>query len=381
MAASPFGFFRGAASVMAYDLAPWPTTGLLVQLCGDAHVRNLGAFAAPDGHLVFDLNDFDETIRGPWEWDLKRLATSLVLAGREAGARDRDCEDAVLALVSSYREAMQRFSEMTALELVKYEVRRHSQVALVRAVLAKAERTTPSRTLDKLTAPAKNSWRRFAHKPPLLTPIPDKLARQVLESLAPYRETLGPDHQQVLDAYWPYDVAFKVVGTGSVGVRDYVIISYGNHPKDPLFLQVKEEGPSCYSPYLPALPPFPHQGRRVAEGQHRMQTASDPFLGWTSIEDRHYLVRQLCDHKASIDPMELKGEALTEYGLVSGEILAKGHARTGNSTAIASYCGKSDKLDNAVAEFAATYAEQTTRDHAALAKAIKAGKVKAIHGI
>jgi uncharacterized protein (DUF2252 family) len=381
MVASLFGFFRGAADIMAADLAPWPTSGLQVQSCGDAHVRNLGAFAAPDGHLVFDLNDFDETIRGPWEWDLKRLATSILLAGREAGEKERDCYDAILALVSSYRGAMIRFLEMTALDLVKYEARRHSQVALVRAVLAKAERATPQHTLEKLTVATRGGWRRFAQQPPLLKHVPDEVAESVLAALAPYRETLGPDHQQVLDAYQPFDVAFKVVGTGSVGVRDYVVLCFGNGPEDPLFLQVKEEGASCYVPYLREVPPFSHQGRRVAEGQHRMQTLSDPFLGWTSIDGRDYLVRQLCDHKASIDPMDLKGEALNEYGLVCGEILAKGHARTGDAAAIAGYCGGNDKLDKAIAQFAVAYAEQTSRDHEALEKAIKAGAVKAVRGV
>lgn len=381
MAASPFNFFRGAAPLMAADLATLPTTGLQVQICGDAHARNLGAFAAPDGHLVFDLNDFDETVPGPWEWDLKRLATSLVLAGSEAGGNHDNCHDAVLALVGSYREAMDKFSAMTMIALARYEVRRHSQVGLVRAVLGKAERATPKHTLEKLTVAAKGGLRRFADRPPLLHRVSGDVAKSVLAALGPYRETLPPERRQVLDAYHPVDVAFKVVGTGSVGTRDYVVLCFGNGPDDPLFIQVKEEPPPCYTACLSNLPPFPHQGRRVVEGQQRMQTVCDPFLGWTSIDGRHYLVRQLADHKASVEPADLKGDALKEYGVVCGEILAKGHARTGDAAEISGYCGTADKLDKAIAKFALAYAEQTARDHETLSKAIKSGKVKAINRV
>jgi len=381
MAESPFNFFRGAAPLMAADLATLPATGLRVQICGDAYVRNLGAFAAPDGHLVFDLNDFDETIPGPWEWDLKRLATSLVLAGEDAHGDHEDCKLAVLSLVSSYRESMRRFAEMTMIDLVRYEVRRHSKVACVRDVLAKAEHATPKHTLEKLTVTARDGSRRFADHPPLIHHVEEPVAESVLASLGPYRETLSPDRQQVLDAYHPFDVAFKVVGTGSVGTRDYVVLCFGNGPEDPLFLQVKEEPPCCYTPYLPDVPSSPHQGRRVAEGQRRMQTVGDPFLGWTSIDGRDFLVRQLADHKAAVDPEELKGEALIEYGLVCGEILAKAHARTGDAVELHGYCGHADKLDKALAKFALAYAEQSARDHVALLKAIKAGKVKAIRAI
>jgi uncharacterized protein (DUF2252 family) len=381
MAVSPFNFFRGAAALMAADLATLPTTGLRVQLCGDAHVRNLGAFAAPDGHLVFDLSDFDETIPGAWEWDLKRLATSLVLAGKDAGGNHDNCSDAVLALVGSYREAMNRFSAMTMIDLVRYEVRRHSKVACVRDVLAKAERATPKHTLEKLTVLAKGGSRRFADRPPLLYHVPETVANGVVAALEPYRETLPADRQQVLDAYRPADVAFKVVGTGSVGTRVYVVLCFGIGPEDPLFIQIKEEPPSCYQPYLPDVPPFPHQGRRVVEGQYRMQTVCDPFLGWTSIDRRDFLVRQLADHKAGVEPTDLTGDALKEYGVVCGEILAKGHARTGDAVKINGYCGNGDKLDKAVAKFAFAYTEQTIRDHEALLKAIKAGKIKAINRI
>jgi uncharacterized protein (DUF2252 family) len=377
MNASPFSFFRGVAALMAADLATMPTTGLVVQLCGDAHVQNLGAYAAPDGHLVFDLNDFDETIPGPWEWDVKRLATSLVLAGRQAGGGKRDCAAAVRAFVESYRESMDRFSRMKVLDLAKWEVQRHCQSGPVRAVLQTAERATPDATLKKLTVPSGKNTRRFRDRPPLLCHAAKRMREAVVSALVPYRQTLGADRRQVLDAYRPVDVVFKVVGTGSVGTRDYVVLLFGNGADDPLFLQVKEELPSCYARYLGGAPVFPHQGRRVAEGQRRLQTVSDPFVGWTTLRGSDYLVRQLADHKAVIDPAELKGAALMEYGLVCGEVLAKAHARSGDAAAISGYCGGSTKLDKAIAQFALAYAEQTESDQAVFAEAIKSGKLKA----
>jgi uncharacterized protein (DUF2252 family) len=375
MVASPFGFFRGAAPVMAADLAGLPTTGLHVQICGDAHVRNLGAFAAPDGHLVFDINDFDETTPGPWEWDLKRLATSLVLAGREAGDRDRDLEHTVREFVRTYRESMLRFSRMPILDLARLEVRDENPSSPVGMVLAKAERATPLHALVKLTLRTKGGLR-FHDASPLLRHVPSQTARQVLAALGPYRHTLSPDRQLVLDAYGPVDVAFKVVGTGSIGTRDYIVLLFGSGENDPLVLQIKEELPSCYARYLPRVPACAHQGRRVAEGQHRMQTVSDPFLGWTSIEGRDYLVRQLADHKASVDPMTLRGRALVSYARICGTILAKAHARTGNAVAIAGYCGRSAKLDVALARFAHAYADQTAKDHAQLRQAVQQGKIR-----
>jgi len=199
----------------------------------------------------------------------------------------------------------------------------------------------------------------------------------VVESLRSYRETLGPDRQLAFDAYRPVDVAFKVVGTGSVGTMDFVVLLLGRSPDDPLLLQVKEALPSCYARYLPGAPPCPHQGRRVAEGQHRMQSATDPLLGWTSMHGRDFIVRQLADHKAGLDPADLVDDALVSYAPVSGEILAKAHARTGDAAAIAGYCGRSDKLDRAIARFAEAYADQTEQDHARLVAAVKAGAVKA----
>jgi uncharacterized protein (DUF2252 family) len=376
MSVSPFAFFRGTAPVMAKDLAALPTTGLTVQLCGDAHVKNLGAYAAPDGHLVFDINDFDETIEGPWEWDLKRLAASIVLAGREAG--EKDCGEAVLELVRCYREALGFFSEMKALDLAKYEIHAETENRAVREVLEKAERVTPPRNLKKLTEPGKDGWPRFHDKLPSLRHVGEETAAAVFESLKDYRETVTAGRQLILDSYHPVDIAFKVVGTGSVGTRDYVILLFGNGHDDPMFLQIKEELASCYAPYLEGAPRFTNEGRRVAQGQQRMQTQTDPFLGWTTVEGRHYLVRQLADHKAAIDPRELKGETLLEYATVCGKVLAKAHARTGDAAALYGYCGDATKLDKAICEFATAYADQTGKDYDKFLKAIKAGEIKTV---
>ena len=377
MAASPFGFFRGAAPVMAADLATLPVTGLHTQICGDAHVRNLGAYAAPDGHLVFDLNDFDETTVGPWEWDLKRLAASFILAGRAAGTRARRGRDAVHSLVRSYRETLDRLGSLTVLDRLRVEIRRHLESQVLHPVLVKAERVTNAYAFQKLTVRGRGGARRFHDRPPVLYHVPPHVAKAVVESLRPYRETLGPDRQLAFDAYRPVDVAFKVVGTGSVGTRDFVVLLLGCGPADPLLLQVKEALPSCYARYLPDVPSCPNQGQRVAEGQHRMQSATDPLLGWTSIEGRDFIVRQLADHKAGLDPADLVDDALLSYALVSGEILAKAHARTGDAAAIAGYCGRSDRLDRAIARFAVAYADQTEEDHARLVSAIREGEVKA----
>ena len=382
MAASPFGFFRGAAPLMALDLAGHPVTELSVQICGDAHVRNLGAYAAPDGHLVFDVNDFDETLAdAPWEWDVKRLATSLILANREAGGSDAEGVEAVHAFARCYRKALRCFAAMHVLDLMSYEVRRYPKGSGVREVLQKAERATPAKNLSKLTVPGPDGQPRFHDQPPLLSHVEDVQVSRVLASLGAYRETLGLDRRQALDAYRPVDVTFKVVGTGSVGTRDYVVLLLGNGPDDALFLQVKEELPSAWGAALTGTAVGGHQGRRVAEGQHRCQSATDPFIGWTTMEGRDYLVRQLSDHKASLELVGLAGGVLGEYARVCGEILAKAHARTGDAAALAGYVGKSDRLDQALADFALVYAAQTVQDHAALAAAIQNGDLKAAAGV
>jgi uncharacterized protein (DUF2252 family) len=382
MALSPFAFFRGSAPVMAADLARLARTRYHVQICGDAHVRNLGAYASPDGRIVFDINDFDETCRAPWEWDLKRLATSFVLAGREAKNPERTCRDAAEAMVQSWRQAMRAFAVMPALELARYTIHRHVDEGPVAAVLAKAERATALGSLKKLALRQRNGSFRFAHRPPLLRRLDAREAKKVLGALARYRETLGPGRQIILDAYAPKEVAFKVVGTGSVGMRDYVVMCFGNGPKDPLMLQVKQASESCYASFLGREKgKRQHQGMRVAEGQHRMQTVADPFLGWTEIDREEYLVRQLADHKASIEPEDLRGASLVEYALVCGEIFAKAHARTGDAAVLAGYAGDAEKLDRAIGLFAKRYADQATKDHEDFLRAIKAGTLRAARAV
>jgi uncharacterized protein (DUF2252 family) len=383
MAASPFGYFRGAVPVMAADLAVLPNTGIVCQLCGDAHVRNLGAYAAPDGRLIFDINDFDETIRGPFEWDLKRMAASLILAGREAGHKDGAARQAVEKCIARYAEQMRAFAGMSSLEVARYQVHRLAQVEPVHEALLKAERATPLHTLEQLTevtaphispkkpvknGPGSNSERRFKEQKPMLTRVSAAQAKAVLASLAAYSEMLLPERQHLLSLYFPLDVAFKVVGTGSVGLRDYCIYFEGNGPSDPLFLQIKEEPLSAYSPYLPDAHPAAHNGRRVAEGQRAMQVQSDPFLGWTHFAGRDYLVRQLNDHKASIELEDLAGDGLAAYAELCGELLARGHARSGDPLTIAGYLGSGDGFAEALSKFGVLYADQTEKDWQALRK-------------
>jgi uncharacterized protein (DUF2252 family) len=380
MACSPFGFFRGAVPIMAYDLALGPNTGIHTQLCGDAHVRNLGAFAAPDGRLVFDINDFDETIPGPFEWDIKRMAASLILAGHEAGAKRGHCRDAAHAFLASYRTSMHSFGHMPVLQLARYMVHRLRTVEPISQILSIAERATPLHNLEALTVPVSSAktartatsklpsgtTRIFKSNPPVLARVHGKLAQSVLDSLTTYAESLQPERRHFLAQYTPRDVAFKIVGTGSVGLRDYCIYLQGNGAKDPLFLQIKEEVHSAYTPYL-ADTPFPvHQGRRVVDGQRAMQLQSDPFLGWTTIDGRDFLVRQLNDHKAAVEMGELKSAGLLEYAAVCGETLARGHARSGDPAMLAGYIGASERFDDAIANFAAEYADQTERDWQAL---------------
>ena len=358
MALSPFGYFRGAVPVMAADLAVLPSTGIVSQLCGDAHVRNLGAYAAPDGRLVFDINDFDETIRGPFEWDLKRMAASLVLAGRESGHKDSSAKQAVAQCIERYCAQMRAFAKMPALEVGRFQVHRLGAIEPIHAALLKAMRATPQHALEQLTVPVSSkigagrqgAARRFRELPPTLTRVAGAQAAEVLASLSSYRQMLEPQRQHLLSFYRPVDVAFKVVGTGSVGLRDYCVYFQGNAPGDPLFLQIKEEPASAYTAYLPDAHPAAHNGQRVAEGQRAMQMQSDPFLGWTHISGRQFLVRQL------------------------NELLARGHARAGDPLVIAGYLGSGDGFAEALAKFGALYADQTERDWEELKRSRKTKK-------
>jgi uncharacterized protein (DUF2252 family) len=391
MAASAFGFFRGAVCIMAADLSYHPNTGITTQMCGDAHVLNLGAYAAPDGRLVFDINDFDETMHGPFEYDIKRLATSLILAGREAGIKRAARRDAVLHFVQQYHRMMQEFSAMPVLEIARYQIHRMGQIQPMPAILAQAGHSTRQKLLKSLTEPGgnpakvhasrvpagsivtngTNQARIFRSNPPLLERLAPKEAAVVLAALSPYAHTLSPERRHFLDQYSPQDVAFKVVGTGSVGLRDYVIYFEGlsrPHGTDPLFLQIKEEAASAYAPYLPRESGHANQGHRVVNGQRAMQLTSDPFLGYTTIDGRDFLVRQLNDHKASLDLERLTAASLLGYADVCGELFARGHARAGDPVTIAAYLGTSDRFDHAILSFARAYADKTERDWAALKK-------------
>jgi uncharacterized protein (DUF2252 family) len=365
MADSPFAYFRGAAPVMAADLAVVPNTGIVSQLCGDAHVRNLGAFAAPDGRLVFDINDFDETIRGPFEWDLKRMAASLVLAGRASGHKESGARKAAEACMERYSAQMLEFAHMPHLEVGRFQVHRMGMAKPVHAALLKAERATPLHTLEQLTEPVStdpSAPRHFRESKPMLTRVSAAQSAAVLASLIPYRAMLEPQRQHLLSFYRPIDVAFKVVGTGSVGLRDYCVYMEGNSLGDPLFLQIKEEVASAYAPYLPDAQPAHHNGQRVADGQRAMQLQTDPFLGWTHIGSRSFLVRQLNDHKGSIELEDLASGGLKAYAEVCGELLARGHARSGDPLVIAGYLGSGGGFAEALGKFGSLYADQTEKD-------------------
>ena len=313
MAVSPFAFFRGAVSIMAADLARLPHSRLYAQLCGDAHIQNLGSFASPDGKLIFDLNDFDETISGPWEWDLKRMATSILLAGREAQQRQAIRRAAAQALVESYCRSMAEFAHQPILLVARHFIHREGRVRPIHAALRQSQHSNPLGLLKKFTEVDGHGGIRFRDGRPVYWRITGQEAKDVLLSLTKtYRACLSPERQQLFDLFRPLDVGFKVVGTGSVGMRDYIVLFEGNGMEDPLFLQIKQEEKSAYAPYLPS--PYRHQGRRVAEGQRAIQPVSDLLLGWTSFGGHEYLVRQLNDHKGSIDLETLKGGGPGEFG-------------------------------------------------------------------
>ncbi len=361
MAVSPFAYFRGAAAVMAADLRERPHTGLTAQICGDAHVQNLGAYASAEGQLVFDINDFDETTNAPFEWDLLRFGASLALAGREAGNSRRAVEEAVHAFVAAYRGAIRMFAAMPFLDILRYDIERRLPAGPVRNVLRKAAHTPPHQHVAEAV-------RRRGGVPRMIRTatrrtVPGEEVQNVVAALAGYRATLQPDRLEALSRYEPVDVAFRIVGTGGLGRLNYVVLMAGALPNDAMILQVKEALPSVHA--SGPLPAGRSEGQRVIEGQRLMQRASDPFLGWTELDGRSCIVRLYHDHKASVEPGDLRGRAVIEYAHVAGEVFARAHARSGDAVAIAAYCGTSTRLDRAVAAFAGAYAEQTRGDYAA----------------
>src|SRR5579859_7012530 len=372
MSASPFAFFRGSVEIMAADLGESPHTRIEVQMCGDAHVKNFGFFATPGSEIVLDINDFDETQRGPWEWDVKRLAASIILAGRVAGDSEACCKDAVRSFVSDYCEWIRRFAALPAIEVARHRIVRDLRDPAIRSALRKAERSTPIATLNKLVR-KKGPGYSFIYKRDSIWDVKAVDERTVLRALEDYRATLAPDRQFLFDHYTIADVGFKVVGTGSVGTRDYVLLLLGRDSgdKDPLFLQVKEEQPSAYAAYYKDRTAPRHQGERVVLGQRALQVFSDLLLGWCSIDGRDYLVRQLSDHKSAVEPEELKGDRLIEYGRVCAELLAKGHARSGVPAFQAAYLGRRGKAEKALCQYAQGYADQVESDYDAFRKALR----------
>ena len=384
MTPSPFAFMRGAAIVMAQDLASTPRSDIQAQLCGDCHLLNFGVYASPERALLFDVNDFDETLPGPWEWDVKRLATSLVVAGRENGFDAADCRKAARTSAASYRKRMAEFSEMRELEVWYSHVRAEEVLALstssrttkkAKKNLKKARGRDNLHALSKLTRVV-DGRRMIVDDPPLLVRVvEDELREQTYESLQKYRRTLQDDRRYLLDRYRFVDVARKVVGVGSVGTRDYVVLLEGRDDDDPLFLQVKEAEASVLENYLPQST-YKNQGQRVVAGQRLMQATSDIFLGWLRGKaGRDYYWRQLRDMKGSAKIERMSSDELVLYAGICGWALARAHARSGDRVQIAAYLGKIERFDRAMVDFAEAYADQTELDHAALCAAVKSGKV------
>ncbi|MER5353532.1 DUF2252 domain-containing protein [Kitasatospora sp. NPDC002551] len=393
MAATPFAFLRGSAGLMAADLAATPTSGTVAQLCGDAHAANFGLYGDARGRLVMDINDFDETVPGPWEWDLKRLAASLVLAGREVGADETTARQAAFDAVGAYRRTMRTLAKLSALDawnavadeqLVSF-AQAHDLAEVLEKVAAKALGNTSARFAAKSTVRSEDGGWRFTAAPPVLGEVADAEASAVATALAPYVRTVPAELHPLLSRYRVQDVAFRVVGTGSVGTRSYVVL-LTDHREQPLVLQVKEARPSVLLPYLaragyPVTAPDSHEGRRVVLGQKRMQVVSDTLLGWTTVDGLPYQVRQFRNRKGSVDPAALLPAQLDDYARITGALLARAHAHTADPGVVSGYCGKNEALDEAVAAFAVAYADRTEADHADLVAAIRSGRLPAEHGV
>ena len=385
MKQSPFGFYRGAASVMAYDLSRTPATGIRLQACGDCHAANFGGFASPERRLIFDINDFDETLPAPWEWDVKRLAASIVLGLREIGLGEGRCRDAVCNMAQSYREQMRRHTGMHALDVWYSRVDADEFIKEAKTSGAKkrwekreeeARKETGEHIVPEITH-VKNGRMRFADYPPLVYHRDtDRIRRLVLEMFRRYRKTLPEERRILLDRYQIVDEAGKVVGVGSVGTRCAIVLLLADKDDDPLLLQFKEAHPSVLESYA-GKSRYKNHGERVVTGQRMLQAASDVFLGWTSDgSGRDYYFRQLCDMKMKLDLSKMSKADWFEYVEICGRTLARAQARAGDSARIAGYLGASDKFDAALAKFAPRYADQAEQDHAALHKAIRSGRVK-----
>jgi uncharacterized protein (DUF2252 family) len=398
MLASPFAFFRGAAAVMAADLAPTPQSGFQTQLCGDAHLSNFGGFASPERRLLFDVNDFDETLPGPWEWDVKRLAASIAVAGRERGFDERERRRTVRAMGAEYRRSMRGLAAMGNLEVWYQRLDAEAiaerwatavsgkQVKTFERNVAKARAKDSTRAFAKLTHEVDGELR-IVSDPPLIVPLDElagergvELEGRVEEIVADYRASLNEDRRVLLDSYRLVHVALKVVGVGSVGTRAWIALLLGRDERDPLFLQIKEAQRSVLEPYA-APSAFEHQGERVVQGQRLQQAASDTLLGWVTAtgldgQRRDFYVRQMWDSKGSARVERMDSRALAAYAEICGATLAHAHARAGDRIAIAAYLGSGTGFDRAIAEFAEAYADQNERDYAALRDAAREGRVE-----
>jgi uncharacterized protein (DUF2252 family) len=400
MLVSPFTFYRGAALPMAADLCTTPTSGLRVQLCGDAHLSNFGAFASPSRRLVFDVNDFDETLPGPFEWDIKRLAASLAVAGRDNGFAGKDRRQIVLAAAEGYRTAMRAFAGQHFMDVwyahldvddAIAEFRSQMKASRVKAtekMVAKAHTQDSMRALAKLTTEV-GGQRRIVSQPPLIEPVEevfadvqaDAIYAQIRAVMGQYRRTLQSDRKHLLEYFTLVQAARKVVGVGSVGTRAWIVLMEGSDGTEPLFLQAKEAQTSVLAAWC-GRSQYRNQGERVVAGQHLMQAESDIFLGWTRVTgpdgvDRDYYVRQLKDWKFSAPIEQMIPSGMKVYARMCGWTLARAHARSGDRIALAAYLGGSGKFDNAIADFAETYADQNERDYAALQAAVKEGRAEA----
>lgn len=389
MAVSPFAFLRGAAAVMAADLAPQRHTGLTVQLCGDAHLLNFGVFASPERTLLFDVNDFDETLPGPFEWDVKRLAASVAVAALQNGSNKAKAHQAALVVGEAYRTSMRRLAGLGELAVWYERIAADDLAPLVRRNrratfenrLAQARRRTSLQALGKLTALDDQGTRRIVDDPPLLERATDLDRVTLGKVFSDYRSSLSEERRLLLDRFHYVDAARKVVGVGSVGTRCFILLLEGRDDGDPLMLQIKEAGRSVLEAYLPPSV-YGHQGQRVVRGQRLTQAASDIFLGWmTGPEKRHFYWRQLRDMKGSAEVETMSPAMLRAYAGLCGRALARAHARSGDRIAIAAYLGSSDVFDRAVADFAIRYTDQNADDYAALGAAIASGTVTAAPGI
>lgn len=407
MLVSPFAFFRGSASLMANDLAQTPTTGIHTQLCGDAHLANFGAFASPERKLVFDLNDFDETIRGPWEWDLKRLATSAVIGGKEIGLNDKAIKDIGVYVSKHYRKAMESFSNMHTLDVWYYNIEwedvhelfiedsSKAGIKSMKQAKEKADRKTFHNTIEKMTVKV-GDIRQIKNDPPLVVRLEDLLHTEYLQNLQKespsidsvlgywqqYLNSLSSDKARLMQRFQIVDVALRVGGIGSVGTMCFIVLLKGGASDDYFILQLKEAGEACMQPYL-GTNIYKNQAQRVVMGQRMMNAISDIFLGWhkSRFSHRYFYWRQFKDKKSSFDITNMDEKALKTYLRVCAVCLARAHARTGDGSMIYGYMGKSNKFDKAIGAFALKYAEQNEKDYNALVNAVNSGEIKAWKGI